>query len=649
MEENQGKMEESQMKEGDQEFIEFLSQVSPFEALDKEEITNILLQSSVKAYKKNEKIRHDFSTPPQLYLVIQGLLKNYLIRDDGQEMTVKFFYPGELVGIISALTKEDEVFSLEAVQDSKVLIIPQSIFERLLGRNPAFAEEMTRNMSQRLRLLYKRLQQERSFRSITGESYPFGKRLGEIMVSPVIQGAKEISLPELAQLFQAHGVSSVLITENQRVLGIVTEKDLMKVIADRKPIDSLRAADIMSAPVITLDSDALFFEALIVMMKQKIKHIPIVDRGYLVGIVTLRTLLDVRGIEVLSVVKEIEEQTTIQGLVRVKPKVSRVLESLLSEGAGANEICHIISECNDSIVRRILKITEEEMAQKGYGYPPVDYCWLAMGSEGRKEQTLSTDQDNAIIYEDIDDKQLLMETERYFQEFSNLVVANLELCGFPRCQGNVMASNPRWRNTLTGWKDEIKRWRFKLEGDEIRQFTIFLDCRGVYGNVGLYQQLRAYLTKQITHHEILHFHLARDNNSFSIPIGLFGRLLPTKNENKEQIDLKTGGVMHIVNCLRIFAAKYGVSQVTTMDRLKHLHHLSIFTGEETHQIESAFNILMLMRIRLNMEQVRKGLPLSNVIDISDLSKNELLQLKEALSTAKWVKQMTSRRFHVIGG
>lgn len=626
-----------------------LEEHSLFQVLQEKEKERLLTEGEPIHIQKNHFIIHEKQDNDDIYVLIEGMAKNTFIKDDGEEMAVLFYHPGDLIGIISAITHRKTQFSVQASTDVLLLKIPHEVFSQILKENLTFSENMIRQVSQRLHNLYEKMHEDYSFHSHGLDTYPYRKKIGEIMTSPAISSAPDEFIFDVMEKMDATQISSLVIVDDQHIpLGMVTQKDVIHAIVTR-PADFLllTAKDLISGPLFTLHPDAYFYEALLLMVKYGVKHIAITSSdGTLEGIITMSNLTQARGNAVLTVVDKVESQSTIPGLVEAKKDIQLILESMLKEKASAHEMCNIITELNDRLLRRIIGLCEQQLMKEGHGLPPVEYCWLTMGSEGRKEQTLSTDQDNAIIYQDVDNHER-KSVITYFSKLAEKVVAALEECGFPRCTGNVMATNPRWLHSRNEWKQEIDLWLTTLEGQELRNFTIFLDFRGVYGQISFAEDIRNYLITSRNHY-LIH-RLAEDDLEYHVPLGAFGRIITEKSSQlPDALNLKNGAVMHIVNAMRILSLNAGISAVSTMERLKELQVKNIFTQEEVEEIEDAFNILMVFRIKENLNQIHAGKPLNNFISVGSLEKSEYIKLKKALSTAKWVQQMIARRFHVGG-
>jgi CBS domain-containing protein len=626
---------------------EMLQKNELFRVLPEEVIDELIVASSLVSFPKHHFVIHEREQEHDLFFLIEGMARNLIITDEGEEVSVRFYHPGELAGLINALAEDTSRFSVQTMEDSHFLVIKKSTFNQLVHDYSLFSEHLTHDISKRLQHMYHALALETSAHHHGFETYPYRKKVGELMDTAIFSLPPSASVVEAASVMLQEKVSSILIMEGETLQGIITERDLISLIPNAQTITSLSVSDVMSRHLITIAEDAYFYEAMLTMMKHKVKHLPVLTHRKVSGIVTLKKLTDFRGHSVLSMVKDMDEARTVEQLAEQHQKIVAFIARMMQEGASAHEICSIITEFNDRILRRIIELSEQAMIEEGWGPPPTDYCWITMGSEGRKEQTLSTDQDNGLIYPDIEDKAHHAEVDSYFSRLAEKIVAALETCGFPRCKGDVMATNPKWRKSLSDWKHMVNAWFSHMQGEEIRMFTIFLDFRPVYGQSELAHELRRYFLTRKKDFPFIYNLLAEDDASCGVPLGMFGRIIYDK-KIKDSIDIKGGALVHFVNAMRLLAIFEGIEVVSTIERLELLTSRLVFTKEEEDEIKDSFNTLLHFRIRENMRQLKQNLPLSNELHVTALPKEEQIRLKKALHTAKWLQQKLIRQFQVRG-
>ena len=326
--------------------------------------------------------------------------------------------------------------------------------------------------------------------------------------------------------------------------------------------------------------------------------------------------------------------------------MDQVLQALLVERASVKEITSLITEFYDRITRKVIEIAEKAMIKEGYGPPPVEYCWITMGSSGRKEQFARTDQDNGIIFADVDAARE-EEVKKYFLTLGDKVVGGLEEYGFKLCKGKVMANNEDWCHSLSGWRNLFNGWITNLS-DNVRLMTIFLDFRYIYGNSSLYTNLRKFVALKTKDSTKILFFLVKDNLSKQLPLGLFRQIQTERSgEHRNQLNLKIAACIHIVDCLRVFALKEGILVTNTFERLDELGKKKVFNEKLVEQFRAAYETLMMLRIRDAMAKMQKGEIPDNYIDPRKLTDREYSQLRESLMAVSRLQGITENMFRIV--
>jgi CBS domain-containing protein len=436
-----------------------------------------------------------------------------------------------------------------------------------------------------------------------------------------------------------HGISSlVLLDPSGLPSGMITDRDLRNKVVSKGRDLSGRVGDIMSATVIKSEARDYCFEALLKMIRYNIHHLLVVDKGELKGIMTSHDLMLLQGTSPLSVAREIENQDTIDGLVPVSKKINAIITILIRERARASNITRLITEINDRLVKKIIEITETKL-----GPPPVDYCWIVYGSEGRKEQTFKTDQDNAIIYKDPEGND--DDVRAYFTAFASRMRDALVRCGFPTCSADYMASNPKWRQPLSVWKKYFLNWIHNPTPEAILQSLIFFDFRPVYGDVMLAEKLRAFLGREIKDKNLFLAHMAGIVVKNRPPLGFFGSFNCEKQGlHKGKFDIKINGLCPIIDAARLSALETRVYATSTLARLMELKNRQGTVNEITDDLEQAFEFLLSLRLKHQYQQMQEGSEPDNFIDPHDLGILERSMLKEAFKLILSVQEATKRKY-----
>jgi CBS domain-containing protein len=354
-----------------------------------------------------------------------------------------------------------------------------------------------------------------------------------------------------------------------------------------------------------------------------------------------RDLRMVQGISPISVAKEIEAQQTIEGLVAASGNVNRIVERQLNNGAKAYDITRSITEINDRLVIRILLI-----AERTFGRPPVPYCWIVMGSEGRMEQTFKTDQDNAMIYSDAGTETEEPLVKKYFEDFSIFTRDALVKCGFPVCPGDYMASNPLWRQPLSVWKEYFTKWIKTPTTNAVLFSSILFDFRPMHGDVTLAETLRRYLTKLASSEDMFLKHMADMSVRLRTPLGIFRTFVVEKSgEHKNELNLKFKCIAPMVNIARLFSLEKGVTDVSTLDRIHALKEKHPIFHEFGEELEHAFEFLSLLRIRHQFDQIEAGKAPDNFINPSRLNNVERRTFKGVCQLISRVQDAIAKQYN----
>ncbi|NDY58223.1 CBS domain-containing protein [Desulfovibrio sulfodismutans] len=473
----------------------------------------------------------------------------------------------------------------------------------------------------------------------------FARLVGDLVSRPPLMVDPGLPIRDAARTMLKEGVGSLLVSQAPGgVLGIVTDKDLRKAVALGRDLES-GVKTIMSSPVAEIAGSDACFDALLKMMAKKVHHLVVTGPGGAEGVVTAHDILLVQGTSPLSLFREIQSQRDFAGLYPLLAKAPRVIRALLDNGARAGHITRLITVVNDHILHKIIELVHREI-----GPPPTAYCWISMGSEGRREQTFATDQDNALVYADSPDEPVRRAAAVFFQAMAERVVGHLEKAGFPRCKGDMMASNPAWRKSLDAWKDTFDAWIAVPEPMEVLHSTIFFDFRGVAGHVPLADDLRAHVARRAAESGIFLRFLAADCQVTRAPLTLFrGLAVERSGEHKNTLDLKKRGLVPFQDFARVLALAHGVVETGTLQRVEALAsqgHIPTHLGREAAQ---AFEFLLQVKLTHQLSQVERGLPPDNHIDPRELSEMDKGALRDAFGVIGAMQSFLKDMFHLATG
>lgn len=475
-----------------------------------------------------------------------------------------------------------------------------------------------------------------------GELSLFLSRVADLVTRAPVTCAPSTTAVEIARLLtREHVGSAVVLEDDGRPVGIVTDRDLRgKVVgAGRDPFTTTAAA-IMSSPLVTVSPTAFAFEALLEMTRRDIHHLPVLEDGRLVGVLSSNDFLRLQTTHPVLLAREIAAATSLEALTQLASRTTPLVRRLLDEGGRPYDIGQIVAELNDRIVLRVLELTERALGAAGDG-PPVPYSWLAFGSEARREQTLRTDQDNGLVYADPPAEQAAG-AAAYYARFSTEVIRGLVALGFPPCPGEVMASNPKWCQPLSVWSANFRRWIGRPLAQEILAASIFFDLRPIGGALDLGSRLADLIRAEAPGSHVFLAHLARDVVARRVPLTLFGNIATeSSGPHRGTVDLKSAGSLQLVGAARLAALERGLAETNTVDRI---HAAGLYTHDEARELTDAYQHLMRLRLAHQLARIEAGESPDNHVDPSRLSHAEALLLRDALKTVARVQEGLRARF-----
>jgi CBS domain-containing protein len=622
--------------------ITFLKKVPPFQFLDENGLLEVARNLSLEFYPKDTLVlKQDGPPSDSLRIIKKGGVKVSMVSEDGGEVVIDYRGEGDTFGFLSLVGKDRVRSNITTIEDTICYLLGKELLLKLLDSQLSFTEYFLKShITRYIDRTYREMQDKSMFYG-GSDRLLFTTQVGDMAIRNVISTPETTPIREAAQLMTANRISSLVIMDrNNLPAGIVTDRDLReKVVArGRSVLDQVK--DIMSTTLIRVDSRDYCFEAVLRMIKYNIHHILVIKDGGLMGVITNHDLMMLQGTSPLSLTKDIESQQTIDGLVPVSGKINGIVGLLLKEGAKAGSITKIITEINDRLVRKVL-----EIAERKFGKPPVPYCWIGFGSEGRKEQTFKTDQDNALIWQDSADSATEAAAQAYFLEFTAFVRDALLRCGFPPCPADYMASNPRWRQPLKVWKNYFSSWIATPTPEAVLHSVAFLDFRPLYGEVSLAESLRDFVIALLKDEKVYLGHLANMAIKNTPPIGFFRSFVVDKSgEHKDKLNLKIKGLAMLVDIVRLFSLERGIRETSTLERIAALKSVHTSMGELADDFEHAFEFILLLRIHHQYQQLRAGQEPDNFINPNLLSNLERRSIKDAFELVSKAQDQIIERY-----
>lgn len=626
-----------------------LHDIDPFKQLPEMVVAELEAAATLVTYPPRVEVfrQHDHPTG-FLYVIQRGLIEIVAQEPGGVEMVVDYRRPGSFFGGTPFLSNEPYTAGARAVSETVCYLIPDRLLTTIAQQYPELIAHFTRSILTRVRSLYREMVSEQARGTLVQvEAYPFQKRLSEIMRPDVVCCSPETTVQEVASLMLQNNVDAVLVQNlADQTCGIITEHDLVaKILASSasKNVSSL-AREVMTSSPLTMPADAYMYEAAAFMIRHQIKHLPVQDGSRIVGLLTLRDLMEYRSLDSLLLVGGIQEAQSLDVLTKAKQELGNIAKAFMNEARSPIEIMELLSYLHHSILRRGFELVLEQMQAQGNTLPGVHYCFFLLGSGGRREMLLDPDQDSGLVLADYPDKRH-REIEAFFVPFTAKLVAAFEQIGYPPCKGGVMPTNPRWRGRLKDWKQRLTSWISVPEPQRIRYSNNFFDFMPLAGDPQLCTELRLLTQRQIQTTPLFLYQLMELNFGHKVPLGLMGGfVLDKEGEFQGKVPTKQTGSLFIVDCLRIFSLEQQLNVTSTTERLEALVSRHIFNQETAEHLKAAFQAFIFLRLREEIARLEQGQVPTHYLDPNSLSKSEQDLLKEAFRAASKLQDATRRHF-----
>ncbi len=629
--------------------ISQLKETAPFDILPEEVLQQLRDSALQESFPADFHIFRQNDTPTgYLYVIQDGMVEITAMVPGGQEMVVDYRKDGDFFGGTPIFTEEAYTGSARTVTETHCFKIPQSALTAVSRDYPQIREYFTSIVLSRVRSLYADIVRENTSNALTQmEAYPFRKRLSEIMRSPVETCPVDATARQIARNMTEKKISAmVVVDEKDNPVGIITERELVtKVLApDNADCDLASAKEIMTPHRYSMTPATYMYEAMNYITANKIKHLPVVESGELVGIVSLHDLMRFCSQKAMLLVGSIRDENSLEGLGRIKHEILTVAHTLLTETHSTPEVVEILSYIHQNILKKVYAICYQQMLDEGHKPPSIKYSFLLMGSGGRREMLLHPDQDNGFVFEDFPDSKT-SEVEAFFGPFGEKLVTAFNQVGYPLCHGRVMANNPAWRGRLSEWRDRIHDWINDPEPQKVRYSSIFFDFVCLEGDHNLVDQLQQVVFSEVRQFTRFLYHMMTLDQSYKVPLGLLGRfILEKEGEHKGQLSLKQGGSIFIVDCIRMFALEKEIQETSTLKRLTALTEAKVFEVETAEHIKAAFEALTFLRLRNEISLIEHGGEASHFLNPNELTKGEQELLKESFNAVSKLQDATKRHF-----
>lgn len=613
--------------------LEALRTQAPFSGMVETDVAWLVERLSVVYFPQETTVLEAGGPPPgALFIIKQGVIEGEAPGREGTRLLQ--LTGGEMFPLGALLTGRAAVNRYIAARDTFCYRLEAADFQTLLGQSRAFSDFCTRRIASLLEESQRAVQSE--YALAQDDENRFTRPARSLVRQPPLSVRPDAPLAEVLSAMDEARVGSVVVSDAEaKPVGILTLKDVLRrVTLDGVPL-SAPIASVMTANPATLEGVAPVADALLLMARRGIHHVPLVEGGRLIGVISEKDVFALRRLSMEGITGAIARTGDPASLPARAQDIGALAHNLLAQGMDAENLTAILSSLNDRLTQRVI-----ELESRASNLPDVPWCWLALGSEGRMEQTLATDQDNALIYANATDSE-----RASLLAFAERVNRRLAACGFPLCKGGIMASNSRWCQSLEDWRATFATWIHRSDAPALLHASIFFDFRPLYGANELSDALREWLNGSIKGNRLFLKRMAENALANRPPLGLVRDfVVASGGAQAHTLDLKINGITPFVDTARIFALYAGVSGTGTATRLREAARAWNMASDEVEAWVAAFHFIQLLRMRQQHLAQTRGEEVGNRIDPERLNPLDRRILKEAFRQARKLQAIMSGYF-----
>jgi len=621
--------------------MEFLQKFPPFNQMDTAHLAFLVEHCQLRFYAEGDSIIKPSDGPVEhFYIVKQGRVHGERPHSArrGTETTFEIT-AGECFPLAALIGERATRTEHLAAEDTFCLLLSKLAFVKLFAVSNPLRDFALRGVSS----LLDQVNQQVQLRAVEtlGAQYSLDTRLGELAMRHPIGCAPDTSLRDAVRMMHEQHVGSIVVLDPaDKPLGIFTLRDLRRVVADgidlAQPIDNL-----MTRNPFHLAPDASAFDAAIAMTERHIAHVCLVEHEKLCGVISERDLFSLQRVDLVHLARTIRHAGKVETLAGLRSDIRLLVDRMLAHGASSTQITHIVTLLNDHTVCRVIELTLEEM-----GDPGIPFTWLCFGSEGRREQTLHTDQDNGILFEAESASEAAVIRERLLP-IAREINQRLAQCGFTLCKGNIMAGNPELCLSRQEWSRRFAGFVLEATPENLLGSSIYFDLRTIWGPDEGCEQLREALLGRVASNSLFQKMLAENALRQRPPVGRFRDFVVARSgADKDTLDLKVQGLTPFVDGARLLALANGISAVGTLERLRALVTKGVIDALDGAAYEEAYHFIQQTRMQQHQLQARDELPYSNRVDPDHLNHLDRRILRESFRQAQRLQSSLAMRYQL---
>jgi CBS domain-containing protein len=617
----------------------------PFDRLEPELLRRIASKARIRYLERGEVVfEQGQAAKPEFYVVAKGEIA-VSQQVDGATVLIDVCDDGDIFGVRALLAERRYAARTQAKDDTLLYVLPKETLEELLRDEPRvamfFAAGFAADLPQRLDVNRLEAVLAARLHERANDASDDVRRVDS--VRDVLTCSADTTIRHAASLMTQRNVGSIVVVDDEgRPIGIVTDSDLRsKVVSQGRDVSDV-IADIMSSPVLTIDDQTTLSSLIATVMKKHVHHFAVTEDGTastpVVGIVSEHDILKTQGSHPTVILTEINRAKTRERLRALRDQAEDLLRRYLEEEVGMGFVSNVITEINDALIHRAVHLSLADLGRT----PPVPFCWLALGSEGREEQLLRTDQDNAIVYADLpDDADAAREL---FLDLGKRIVDTLVESGFSRCPGDVMASNPKWNRPLSTWKRYFSDWIREPEKIAVMHTNIFFDLRPAHGDQALAHALKSHIFARIKTDRAFLTFFAQHATQYPPPLSFFRNMIVERSgEHRDAFDIKARAMTPLADAARVLVYDLGINIYgSTAQRWQRIAEVDETLARLSGEAAMAYEILM--RIRA-IEGLKRGTS-GRYVHLKELNKLERQTLRNTFSVVKDVQLMLTSRYRI---
>lgn len=599
----------------------------PFDLLSPEEQHKLVSRLDIGYFGNDETILDAGQEAESVYVVLKGAVAEIdpqANESDPDGGVIREYAHEDLFGAIAIINGSSR-YTFRALEETISWQLPKEVFLELLEANEAFAAYFQNTLAEKARLL----EQRRSEKLGGGDmsSFMLAMVKDSVLREAVVLPSGTTILEATRTMREQH--ADCLLVQKGGQYGMVTRTDLLEgVVLQDMGLDG-DICDLASYNLLTVESDDFLFNALVLMTRHKIQRVVAFDDGELAGLVELTDVLSFFSSQSHVIGLQIERASNLEELAIAAKGTTELVNGLVAQGVKVRFAMDLLAALNGRIIAKAYEqLVPEEIRKKT--------CLLVMGSEGRGEQVLKTDQDNALIIADDLDWD---ECSKVMDKFTTTLLD----FGYPLCPGKIMVSNPEWVMRESEWRKTLKNWTASVEGNGLMNLAIFVDGHAVAGNTSLFNKLRDDLFRALEGNEVFYSYFAMPLRRFSTPLTFFGGL-----KKSDAMDIKKGGIFPIVHGIRTMALQFKIKETNTFERIEALVEKRVMKRKFADDLAEALVVLSTLRLQqqLKVETGQAALGEGNMVSAVSLNKLDRDLLREALHMVKEFKSRMSHRYHL---